>query len=199
MTADIASRLRAAAQALPPGKVPLGHLADAHGGAAHATLLVLLAAPCMLPIPGIGTLLSMGLFLLAALIWQARSDHVLPERLARIELPHEWAAKVLSLLARFYDAAHHLARPRLAALAGRQARLWVAPGTVLMALLIFLPIPFGNVLPAISLMLAGLALALRDGAAMALAMVVGLAAVGMLVGMAALGLHMGSEVLGLLG
>lgn len=193
MQPDIAARLRAAAATLPPGAVPLSHMAQAHGGAAQATLLVLLAAPCMLPIPGVGTLLSMGLIMLATLIWQSQGDLALPQRLARIELPREWAQKVLHLLARFYELAHRLTRPRLSGLVGSMARHWVAPGTLLMALLIFLPIPFGNVLPAVSLMLAGLALAMRDGAAMLAAVGVGLAAVAMSVAVLALGVHVGGE------
>jgi hypothetical protein len=183
---DLARRLRAAAASLPPGKVALATLAEAHGGALHATLLVLLAAPCMLPIPGVGTMLSFGLLLLALLMWRAPASG-LPARLARIELPREGAVRTLTLLARFYDFVDDFAKPRLPVLAGPAARWWVAPGVVLMAAVIFLPIPFGNVLPAVSLMLAGLALAMRDGLAMLLAMVVGLLALALTAAMLTLG------------
>ena len=42
----------------------------------------------------------------------------------------------------------------------------------LMALLIFLPIPFGNVLPALALSILGVGLMFRDGAVVLLALVV---------------------------
>ena len=42
-------------------------------------------------------------------------------------------------------------------------RWWLAPLVALMALLIFLPIPFGNVLPALALALLGVGLMFRDG------------------------------------
>lgn len=80
---DLASRLRAAAGELPPGPVPLAALAEAHGGAWQASLLVLLAAPCLLPIPGVGFVLSPGLALLGMLLWQAPHQD-LPPRLGRL-------------------------------------------------------------------------------------------------------------------
>lgn len=173
---DLAARLRDAAQHLPPGPVPLSTLASAHGGAWQATLLVLLAAPCMLPIPGIGTVLSLGLALLGLMLWQAPRPH-LPPRLGRLSLPREGASRSLALLARFYELVHSLTRPRLSALAGPHARWWLGPMTLTMAVLIFLPIPFGNVLPAVALMLAGVALAARDGLLMLASLGVGLGAV----------------------
>ena len=36
-------------------------LAQAHGPEAHGTLLLLLAMPCLLPVPGVGTVLGMGM------------------------------------------------------------------------------------------------------------------------------------------
>ena len=50
--------------------------------------------------------------------------------------------------------------------AERQGQRCLAATVALMALLIVLPIPFGNFLPALTLMLAGLALTARDGVAL---------------------------------
>lgn len=169
---DLAARLRAAACQLPPGPVPLSALADAHGGAWQASLLVLLAAPCLLPIPGVGVMLSLALALLGLLWWRAPQAE-LPPRLGRLSLPREGASRSLALLARFYDLAWRLTRPRLTLLVGPSARWWLGPMTVVMAVLIFLPIPFGNVLPAVSLVLAGVALAARDGLLMLASMGLG--------------------------
>lgn len=172
---DLASRLRTAAGELPHGPVPLAALAEAHGGAWQASLLVLLAAPCLLPIPGVGIVLSLALALLGLMLWSQAPHDDLPPRLGRVSLPREGAMRTLTLLARFYDQVHRLTRPRLSALAAPSARWWLGPMTVVMALLIFLPIPFGNLLPAVSLMLAGVALTARDGLVM-------LAAVGVAAG-----------------
>lgn len=193
---DLASRLRATAGQLPPGPVPLAALAEAHGGAWQASLLVLLAAPCLLPIPGVGSVLSLGLGLLGLMLWLAPQDG-LPPRLARLRLPREGATRSLALLARFYELAQRLTRPRLTLLAGPWARWWLAPLTLAMAALIFLPIPFGNLLPAMSLMLAGLALAARDGLLMLASLSVGAGALASSAALIALGWQAGAALLGL--
>lgn len=128
---------------------------------------MLLAAPCLLPVPGVGTVLGLGLLTLAALLWRGESAALsLPARVAGLNLPQLWAARVLQLLSRCHGAAQGLLRERLPQLtpaSHERAPRWLAAKVGLMALLIVLPIPFGNVLPALALMLAGLALAARDG------------------------------------
>jgi hypothetical protein len=52
---------------------------------------------------------------------------------------------------------------------------------VLMALIIFLPIPFGNLFPAVSLLMLGLGLLTRDGLMMLLSVLLGLAGLTLLV------------------
>lgn len=193
---DLASRLRSAAHELPPGPVPLSALAEAHGGAWQASLLVLLAAPCMLPIPGVGIVLSVALALLGLMLWQTPQQD-LPPRLGRLSLPREGARHSLALLARFYDRVWHITRPRMTVLAGPHARWWLGPMTMAMALLIFLPIPFGNLLPAVSLMLAGLALAARDGLMMLASLGVGASALASSGALVALGWRAGLALFGL--
>lgn len=194
---DLASRLRTAAGELPPGPVPLAAMAEAHGGAWQASLLVLLAAPCLLPIPGVGSVLSIGLALLGLMLWWQHPHDDLPPRLGRLNLPREGATRGLALLARFYDLVHGVTRPRLTALAGPWSRWWLGPMTLAMAGLIFLPIPFGNVLPAVSLMLAGVALAARDGLLMLASLSVGAGALASSAGLILLGWRACAALLGL--
>ena len=150
-------------------------MAQAHGPEAHGTLLLFLAMPCLLPVPGVGTVLGMGMAALAVAMWQGRCATCLPQRVAELELPRHWAQRVLGLLASAYAMAGRHARPRLShlAIAGRRSAIALVVG--LMALLVVMPIPFGNVLPALALMLVGLGLVFRDG----VAVVLGLAAAGL--------------------
>lgn len=168
MSAGLHERLRDAAAALDGERVALSTLADLHGPAAQGTLLVLLAAPCMLPMPVVGSVLGLGLGLMALAMWRGHDGARLPQRVARFELSIAWARRVLELLARFYDLAGRMSRSRLAGLAESRPRSWIAAKAGLMAVLIILPIPFGNVLPALALMLLGLGLAFRDGVAVLL-------------------------------
>ncbi len=160
----MAQRLRDAAASLHAERIPLNDLAAAHGNAALGTVLVLLAAPCLLPVAGVGTALGLGLLAVAMTLWRGDAQVALPARVAALELPLHWARRVLQLLARFYNHAGRHARQRMTAVADRAQRSpWLAAKIAMMAALIILPIPFGNVLPALALMLLGLGLAFRDG------------------------------------
>lgn len=61
MTAPIVQQLRETAAALSEERVSMQTLANAHGAAAHGTLLLLMAGPCLLPV-----MLGFGMASLAA-------------------------------------------------------------------------------------------------------------------------------------
>lgn len=165
-------RLHRAAEALnaetADENIPLQHLAEAHGNAAIGTLLVLLAVPCVLPIPGVGTALGWGILALALSLWRGHQQVQLPARVAAMTLPRRFAQRALRLLARFYGLASVWSRERLTSWLEPLRARWLAPMLALMAVLIILPIPLGNVLPALSVVLLGLGLAFRDGVAVLL-------------------------------
>ncbi len=172
MTAPIVQRLRDAAAALPAERVSMQALAHAHGPAAHGTLLLLMAVPCLLPVPGVGTVLGVGMAVLAAAMWQGHSAVCLPRRVAELELSRHWAQRVLGLLASAYATAGRCARARLSHFASPGRRSWTAAALGLMAVIVVLPIPFGNVLPALATILIGLGLVFRDGVAVLLGLAV---------------------------
>lgn len=174
MTPPIVQRLRAAAASLQGERVSMHTMAQAHGPDAHGTMLLLLAMPCLLPVPGVGTVLGLGMAALALSMWRGQCSPALPHRVARLELPHHWAQRVLSLLASAYAVAGRYCKVRLCRLAGAQRQPATAIAVGLMALIVVLPIPFGNLLPALALVLIGLGLVFRDGLAVALGL--GLAA-----------------------
>lgn len=166
--AGLAQRLRAAAADLPGDGVSLQWLAQAHGPAAHGSLLLLLAVPCLLPVPGAGTVVGMGIVALALALWRAPGALTLPGKVAGFQLSQRWAGRVLRLLANTYALAGRVARQRLSHLATGHPRLLLAALVAVMAVIIVLPIPFGNVLPAIALMLLGIGLVFHDGVAVLL-------------------------------
>jgi hypothetical protein len=165
----MAWRLRRAAVRLRTERVPLKHLLDVHGTGGHGSLLMLMAAPCVLPVPGLGTVMGLGIAALAWAMWCGRTADGLPERVAGLSLPRVWARRVLALLARVYAAASRLARPRLGHVRTLGLRTWIPLMVAWLAVLIILPIPFGNVLPALALMLLGVGLVFLDGLLVALA------------------------------
>ena len=168
MTESIVQRLRETAATLPAERVSLQTLARAHGPAAHGTWLLLMAVPCLLPVPGVGTVLGLGMIALAVAMWRGQSAVCLPRRVAELELSSHWAQRVLGMLAFSYAVAGRFTRARLSHLALAEGRSWTAAAIGLMALIVVMPIPFGNVLPAVALMLIGLGLVFRDGVAVVL-------------------------------
>ena len=184
-------RLDAAATRLSSPRVSLQHLAAAHGQAAQGTMLVLLSSACLVPIPGVGTLLGLGIATLALAIWKGQTTTALPDRVGRLEVSAQTAQRILALLARFYRLASRWSCARCSALAPGSPGSWQAGFVALMAALIILPLPFGNVLPALALILFGLGVVFRDGfaviAALAISSLAVLFAVGMVWGAWALG------------
>ena len=171
MTAPIVQRLRETAAALSEERVSMQTLAQAQGTAAHGTLLLLMAGPCLLPVPGVGTVLGFGMAALAAAMWQGHPSACLPRRVAELELSRHWAQRVLGMLASAYAMAGRFARARLSHLASAGRRSWTAAAIGVMAFIVVLPIPFGNLLPALAMMLIGLGLIFRDGIAVVLGLV----------------------------
>jgi hypothetical protein len=176
LSASTAQRLREASAALTAERVPLGDLLAAHGNAAHGTLLLFLAAPCVLPVPGVGSVLGLGIAAVALAMWRGQESLCLPSRVTRLEIPLHWAKRVLAFLATVHRVAGATSRSRLESIADTGQRTWIAATLGLMGVLITLPIPFGNILPAAAVTLFGLGTVFRDGAAALLGMAVAVVA-----------------------
>lgn len=128
--------------------------------------------PCLLPVPGVGTVLGLGVAALEVAMWRGHCAPCLPQRVPELELPRPWAQRVLLGLAFAYALAGRHAKARLSHLASVSRRSATALAVGLMAAIVVMPIPFGNVLPALALMLIGLGLVFRDGVAVVVGLVV---------------------------
>ena len=189
-----ASRLRSAAAALEGQTMSLQQLFRLHGRAGPGALLVVLSVPCMLPIPGAGVFMSMGMVMVAWMIWRYYPRLVMPRKVGRWKLSATMARRALHTLAWMYDQASHVMRVRMAWWLQPLHRIWLAPLVALLALVIFLPIPFGNVLPAAVLMLIGLGLVFEDGLAMLIGVVLGVTLLAVLIALASGMTHWASEL-----
>jgi hypothetical protein len=185
MTHALHRRLEHHAAELDDQPITLGALAQAHGPALPGSLLVLVSAPCALPIPGIGNVLGVTMMVMALAMWRGEDWAVLPSRVARLEISAHAARRVLLLLAYVYRLAGRWSRERLCQLTVLQRRTWVAPKVALMGVVIFLPLPFGNVLPALAVVVLGVGIAFRDGLAVLSAAGLALASVAYAAAMAA--------------
>ena len=179
MNEGIAQRLRDAARDGPDElRLSLRDLLQLHGEGSGAVLLMLMALLSTVPIAGAGTVLSLGIFALAWAWLRGRDTLHLPDRLARLTLNAVWTRRRLHWLAWTYERAECWLCPRWQALCHARTRFWWALWIALMAALIFLPLPLGNVLPGTSLMLLSLGWLFRDGIALLLSAATGAAGVG---------------------
>ena len=190
MNAGVAQRLRAAGEdGASDLRLSLRELLQLHGEASGAVLLMLMALLSTAPIAGAGTVLSLGIFALAWAWLRGRDTLHLPERLAQLTLNATWTRRCLHWLAWTYERAECWLCPRWQALSHTRTRFWWALWIALMAALIFLPLPLGNVLPGTSLMLLSLGWLFKDGLVLLLSAATGMAGVGYAVSVGHLAWH----------
>ncbi|WP_119157144.1 exopolysaccharide biosynthesis protein [Caldimonas tepidiphila] len=172
-----AARHRARSVLAAPG-LTLPDLLALHGQASAAVLLLLLAMLSAAPLVGLGSVLG---FVILALAWRWHRDWdaaCIPERLHRVALSETWSRRCLQALAWTYAAASRFLAARWLLLCHRSTHPWWGGWIALMGALILLPLPLGNVLPSLSLALLSLGWMFRDGRALLLSALVGVAAVG---------------------
>lgn len=179
MNVGLAQRLRqVAGDGSASLSLSLRELLHLHGDASGAVLLMLMALLSTLPLAGAGTVLSLGILALAWAWLRGRDSLHLPERLASLRLNETWSRRCLHSLAWTYERAERWLCPRWQTLCHTRTRFWWALWMALMAALIFLPLPLGNLLPGTSLMLLSLGWLFRDGLALMLSAATGVAGLG---------------------
>jgi hypothetical protein len=168
--------LTAMAEAAKGERVSFGDLVDAFDARAYGPLIVLFAAPNVLPValPGISAVLGAPLILLTAQLMIGRRHPWLPEFLRRRSLAR---TSFESLVARIVPRLHRLERmirPRFLPLTGIAGKRFIGAAGLLLATIVFLPIPFGNMLPGMALVLMAVGLLGRDGIAVLAGGLIGL-------------------------
>ncbi len=146
-------------------EVTLGWLTHFAGAVVPGLLLVLTALPSVLPLPGVGNLTGTALILMAWAIWRGGRPLALPSRLAEVKVSAGQASRLLCLLAWVHDRASAHLRPRVHGCVGPRSWVWSALPVALMGMVIFLPIPLGNVVGTVALVCLGLGHSLEDGLA----------------------------------
>lgn len=159
----------------------LGDLLHLHGQANMPVLLIVLALITTLPVAGAGMVFSLGI-MAWAWRWFRRQESLSGlGRFEGLQMSPRAAIRSLRWLAWIYLFAMRSLRPRWVWLHSMRLRWFWSVWVVLMALIIFLPIPLGNLFPAVSLLMFGLGLLTRDGLMLVLSLLLGLAGLSALV------------------
>lgn len=160
LTSDLLSRMEVMAR---DGDVELGTLITAAGSRAHAMGIVVLALPEALPLPvvGMSTILGIPLMILSGHLAMFGSGRGIPRRLAQRRLPARLVLLVAGRAAPVLRWLERLSRPRWRPFARRERLLALV--CLVLALVIALPIPFGNLPPAVCLLAIAAGMVQRDG------------------------------------
>ena len=148
-----------------PGRdrVSVRDLIDALGDRALGALMFLFAFPNVLPVPpGTSAVLGAPLVFLAAQLTFGRRPW-LPQVVSRRSMAHADFAQLVRRIAPWLQRGERMLRPRLSWLARPPMEYLLGAVCLLLAIVLALPIPLGNILPALAISVLALAILERDG------------------------------------
>ncbi|MDV2995964.1 MAG: hypothetical protein N4J56_005618 [Chroococcidiopsis sp. SAG 2025] len=145
--------------------VSLGELVAELGDRAYGPLLVICALPEALPLPvaGVSAIIAIPLMLVSAQLSLGFSRPYLPKWLVKRQWKQKNLAKVVEKGLNYLAKAEKIVRPRWGFITSRLAQRLLGLFILLMAIIIALPIPLGNMLPAIAIVVISLGMSEGDG------------------------------------
>jgi hypothetical protein len=147
-------------------KVAVRDILEAFGNRAFGGLIFVFAAPLILPMPpGVSAVLGAPLLFIAAQWMVGRSTLWLPESVLDRTVSMSDFRKLLRRAGPYMEKLERRLRPRLTFLLNPVGDRLVGAICFLLALIVFLPIPFGNMLPSLAIAAFGIGAVERDGIA----------------------------------
>lgn len=145
-------------------RITVGEIIDRFGRRAFGALLFIFSTPNLLPLPpGSSTVLGAPLVLLAPQVALGVHAPWLPRFIDDREISgtdlNRFFGRLLPTVERF----EKVSRPRISLLFGRVGDRVLGLVCTLLALVLILPIPFGNLLPALTIGVLAFSLVQRDG------------------------------------
>ena len=172
------------APATPDERISLGQLIESFGNRAFGALLFIFAVPVALPIaiPGISAVLGAPLLFLSWQLMRGRERPWLPEVMRSRSFRRVGFVGMLQRVLPSIQCVERLVGPRLIWLTNRRGEQVIGLLAFTLALVLFLPIPFGNTVPALAIAIMALAVLERDGVAAVTGTLVGLAGIALVSG-----------------
>ena len=157
--------LRRLADAAAGGRLVVETLVTALSDRVFGALMLVFAAPNLvpLPIPGFSALTGLPLLFLSAQLAIGWRRPWLPRWIARRSIAGADFARVVAWGEPHLAKAERLLRPRLSPLTAPLAERLIGALCLLLSLILFLPIPLGNMLPALAICLFSFGLLEKDG------------------------------------
>ncbi len=145
-------------------RVSVGDIVGALRDRSFAPLMVIFAAPNLLVfIPGASVFTGLPLIVLAVQLILGRPDVWLPRFVADRSLERTAFSRIVALSVPHVKRIERLAKPRWWPSSYLLAERLTGMAALVLAVFLFLPIPFANALPALSIVMLALGLSERDG------------------------------------
>ena len=165
-----------AAQSGP--KVAVGDLLETFGDRAFGALMFVFAAPLVLPMPpGVSALLGAPLIFVTAQWAMGRKSLWLPKALLAQTMSREDFRSLVTKLKPHLGRLERRLRPRLTFMYNPFGDRLVGALCFVLSLIVFLPIPFGNMLPSFAIAAFAIGGAERDGLAALIGWVAAIASI----------------------
>jgi hypothetical protein len=157
-------------------KITLGEIANAMDDRSFGAFLVVFCLPNLVPLPpGATFILGLPLVFIACQMAFSRLDTIwLPKRLRDYAFDNKGFSVVLDKFIPWMNKAERFIKPRFFN-GNRMVERGLGLFALVLAIVVFLPIPLGNMGPSLALALIGLGLTERDGLMMGAGVLIGLA------------------------
>lgn len=150
----------------PGPAISIGDVLDAFGDRAFGALMLLFAAPNVLPLPpGMSAVLGAPLLFVTAQLMLGRPTLWMPRFIRERSISRDFFSLLTTKLSPILNRAERVLRPRLGILLLPAPERIVGAACLLLAIILFLPIPFGNIPPAFAIAAFALGILERDGLA----------------------------------
>jgi hypothetical protein len=144
--------------------ISVGDVLDAFGDRAFGALMLVFAAPNVLPLPpGTSVVLGAPLLFVTAQLMLGRSILWMPRLICGRSISRKFFSTLLAKLCPVLERLKRFLRPRIPALLHPIPERIVGAACFLLAIIVFLPIPFGNIPPAFAMCAFALGILERDG------------------------------------
>lgn len=154
-------------------RVSISDLIEAMAGRAFGALLLIFALPNVLPTPpGTSGILGLPLVFLAAQLMLGKTPW-LPAFIATRSMERSAFATLVGKMTPILARAERLLVPRLPVMVTPTAQRFLGAALLILALVLSLPIPLGNMLPALAMTIISLGMLERDGLWVIIGLVVG--------------------------
>jgi hypothetical protein len=155
-------------------RVSVRDIKNSLGRRSFGLMLFVFSIPNSLPIvgiPGVSTVTGLPILLIAGQMMLGHNQIWLPKWISSRDFPREGFLKLIEKTMPWLARIERLLKPRWSWLIKGNVERVLAAVCVLMAFLLILPIPFGNLPPGFSLLLISLGLIERDGVCVAAGLV----------------------------